>query len=233
LEERDNGKLREVLERQLKAGLADVPESFAPEHIAVAYEPVWAIGTGRVAGSVEIVEAHGLVRSFLESFYPQKGREIRILYGGSLSVRYKDIELSAGLSGQNGNKILNRKRGQYIWTNDTNVDADLAVNRWHGEGTSNSYPSASGLRRGWNQKMSDFFVEDGSWFRIRDIQLAYYVRRKQTGGYRLPEAKITLTADRPLTLFRYNGFNPEVAYGIDTQTYPTPASYMVGLNLTF
>lgn len=84
LEERDGGMLREVLERQLKTGLADVPESFAPEHIAVAYEPVWAIGTGRVAGSAEIIEAHGIIRTFLKSLYTEKGSEIRILYGGSV-----------------------------------------------------------------------------------------------------------------------------------------------------
>ena len=84
LEERDGGALQEVLERQLKAGLADVPESFAPEHIAVAYEPVWAIGTGRVAGPAEIVETHSFIRTFLKSRYPEKGNEVRILYGGSV-----------------------------------------------------------------------------------------------------------------------------------------------------
>jgi len=44
---------------------------------------------------------------------------------------------------------------------------------------------------------------------------------------------VSLTADRPLTLFSYNGFNPEVASGIDTQTYPIPAVYTVGLSIKF
>ena len=75
-----------------------------------------------------------------------------------------NFDFSASMYGQTGNKILNRKRGEVIWTNDENMDANLADNRWHGEGTSNTYPSSAGLRKPWNQVMSNYFVEDGSFF---------------------------------------------------------------------
>lgn len=84
LEERDSGTLGAVLDRQLTAGLAGVPDTVSPKELAVAYEPVWAIGTGRVAGPKEILEAHALVRTFLEKRFPGQGKEIRILYGGSV-----------------------------------------------------------------------------------------------------------------------------------------------------
>jgi triosephosphate isomerase len=84
LEEREKGNLRPVLERQLEAGLAAVDPSFLPQRLAVAYEPVWAIGTGKVAGSPEILESHAEIRSFLQGKYPAQGGEIRILYGGSV-----------------------------------------------------------------------------------------------------------------------------------------------------
>ncbi len=84
LEERDSGKLGEVLVRQMEAGLADVASDIAPERIALAYEPVWAIGTGRVAGPAEIVASHAVVRDFLKKRFPAQGQEIRILYGGSV-----------------------------------------------------------------------------------------------------------------------------------------------------
>ena len=113
------------------------------------------------------------------------------------------------------------------------MDADLAVNRWHGEGTSNKYPSSAGLRKGWNQKMSTYFVEDGSFFRIQNVQLAYNIKKKQLFGTSLPNMRVSLTAERPLTMFKYNGFNPEVANGVDTQTYPIPAVYTIGLNINF
>ena len=166
-------------------------------------------------------------RVILGSYFPS------FMYGFNFGITYKNFEFSANMLGQKGNKILNRKRGEVIWTNDGNMDADLAINRWHGEGTSNKYPSSSGLRRGWNQKMSDYFVEDGSYFRVQNVQLAYNITGKKLFGTQLPATRISLTADRPLTSFKYNGFNPEVANGIDTQTYPIPAVYTIGLNINF
>lgn len=154
-------------------------------------------------------------------------------YGGSLGLAYKNIEFSMNIMGQSGNKILNRKRGEIIWTNDTNIDADLANGLWNGEGTSNKYPSASGLRRGWNQNFSDYLVEDGAFFRIQNAQLAYNLKGSELFGEGMPDARVTLTAERPLTLFKYNGFNPEIPDGIDRQFYPVPAVFTVGLNLKF
>jgi triosephosphate isomerase len=84
LEEREGGSLRPVLDRQLEAGLAAVDAAFLPRRLAVAYEPVWAIGTGKVAGPSEILESHAVIRSFLQEKYPALGGEIRILYGGSV-----------------------------------------------------------------------------------------------------------------------------------------------------
>ncbi|MCB0470200.1 MAG: TonB-dependent receptor [Flavobacteriaceae bacterium] len=155
----------------------------------------------------------------------------KFTYGGNIGINYGDFEFSLSIYGQTGNKILNRKRGEVIWTPDQNMDADLAINRWHGEGTTNSYPSSAGLRKGWNQKMSDFYVEDGDFFRIQNIQLAYNLRGKKLAGANMPDTKIIFTAERPFTSFKYNGFNPEVNDGIDTQTYPVPAIYTLGLNI--
>ncbi len=163
-------------------------------------------------------------RVILGSFLP------KFTYGGNLGMTYKNIDFSLSFYGQGGNKILNRKRGEIIFTNDTNMDADLAINRWHGEGTSNTYPSSAGLRKGWNQQLSDFWVEDGDFFRIQNIQLAYNIPGKSLGK-NMPDARVYITAERPLTLFNYNGFSPEVSNGVDRQTYPIPAIYTIGLNL--
>nr|WP_321487133.1 TonB-dependent receptor [uncultured Draconibacterium sp.] len=154
-------------------------------------------------------------------------------YGGFIGVNYKDFEFSMNIMGQTGNKILNRKRGEIIWTNDTNIDADLSKGLWTGEGTSNKYPSASALRRGWNQNFSDYLVEDGNFFRIQNIQLAYNIDGKKLFGAGMPDARVFVTAEKPLTVFKYNGFNPEVDNGIDRQFYPVPAVYTIGVNLKF
>lgn len=164
-------------------------------------------------------------RVVLGSFLP------RLTYGANLGFTYKNWDFSALIQGQGGYSILNRKRGEIIFTNDTNIDAELANNLWRGEGTSNRYPSAAGLRRGWNQNMSDFFVEDGSYWRVQNIQVNYSFINKELFGVKMPRTVVSLTAERPLTFFNYNGFNPEVPNGIDRQVYPIPAIYTLGLNI--
>ncbi|MCE4565952.1 TonB-dependent receptor [Maribellus sp. CM-23] len=186
-------------------------------------------------------EGYGIIdgedRVVLGSYLPS------FTYGANLGIQYKNFEFSASIFGQNGNKILNRRRGEVIWTSDLNMDADLAINRTQIELDSDNnvvsvikpgkYPSSKALRKGWNQRMSDYLVEDGSFFRIQNIQLAYNLRNQQWFGASLPECKVTLTAERPLSIFKYNGFNPEIENGIDRQTYPIPAVYTVGLNVKF
>ena len=149
-------------------------------------------------------------------------------YGGSLQLDYKAWELSVQVYGQGGNSILNRNRAEVIRTQGRNIDAELAVNRWHGEGTTNSFPSSEGYRQLWNQRMSEFWLEEGDFFRIQNIQLAYTLSHKN-----LPEMRFSLTADRPFQWSKsFNGFNPEVGFdGIDLQTYPTPSVYTFGVSV--
>ena len=84
LEERENGSTFNVLEKQLNHGLKNV-EAFAGKELVVAYEPVWAIGTGKTATADQANEAIGLIRSFLAKKYDKGLAEsVRILYGGSV-----------------------------------------------------------------------------------------------------------------------------------------------------
>ncbi|MCH4821784.1 TonB-dependent receptor [Gramella lutea] len=159
-------------------------------------------------------------RVILGSFLPD------FTFGGNIGLNYKAFDFSMSFYGQVGNKILNRKRGEIIFTQDTNMDADLAINRWHGEGTSNTYPSSAGLRKLWNQQLSEFWVEDGDFFRIQNIQVGYTIKSDD-----LPQTRVYFTAERPFTFFDYNGFDPEVNDGVDRQTYPVPSIYTVGINV--
>lgn len=166
-------------------------------------------------------------RVILGSYFPT------FMYGGYITIRWAAFDFSTNVYGQIGNKILNRRRGELIWTPDGNLDAELAEGRWHGEGTSNEFPSAQGLRKGWNQKMSDYFVQDGSFFRIQNIQIGYTIKDVKWFGGNFPQTRIAFTAERPLTLFKYNGFTPEVDNGWDYQVYPIPSIYTVNLNVKF
>ena len=166
-------------------------------------------------------------RTILGSIFPD------LTYGINLGMNWRNLDFSMNVFGQMGNQILNRKRGEIIFTNDTNMDADLAINRWHGEGTTNEYPSSAGLRKAWNQRMSNFWVEDGDFFRIQNVQLGYNLNQLQITPNQVVDIRVYITAEKPWTQFDYNGFNPEVADGVDREVYPVPAIYTMGLNVKF
>ena len=84
LEERDNGTTYEVLEKQLARGLKDMAKEDVSRMI-IAYEPIWAIGTGRTATPQQAQEAHKFIRDFIEKhFEKEASMKIRIQYGGSV-----------------------------------------------------------------------------------------------------------------------------------------------------
>jgi len=85
---RDSGKAEAFVARQLKASLPSVEETgeaFSAK-LAVAYEPVWAIGTGRVAAVADVVAMHAALRPVLVGAYGEAGEKVRILYGGSVNA---------------------------------------------------------------------------------------------------------------------------------------------------
>lgn len=151
-------------------------------------------------------------------------------YGGNIGVDYKNFDLSVRIYGQGGNIIFNSSRAEVFRNQGRNIDAQLAENRWHGEGTSNSYPSSEGYRVAWNQKASRFWLEDGKFFRVQNIQLGYSIEKRN----KIPEMRFTLTADRPYVWSKSKSTNVEVGFdGIDSGTYPTPSVFTVGWSVKF
>ncbi len=163
----------------------------------------------------------------------------KVTYGANLGCNYKNFELNVMLQGQAGNKILNMNRARRLWYSDMNGDAKLVTNLWSGDGSTNSYPSAYGTTKAWNNAASSFFVENGSYLRIQNVQLAYTFKlAKQQGA---PQLRLSLTADRPLIFTKYSGFTPEITgaindlknLGYDNQVYPASATYSIGWRLIF
>ncbi|MDB5034880.1 MAG: triosephosphate isomerase [Chlorobi bacterium] len=84
--EREKGLMREVVERQVRTALDGILE-FAARTCAIAYEPIWAIGTGENATPEQIEEAHGFIREIIGQIYtPEVAEDIPILYGGSMNA---------------------------------------------------------------------------------------------------------------------------------------------------
>lgn len=84
LQQRDEGSMEEVLKEQIESSLKDIPED-SRERIVLAYEPVWAIGTGQVATLKQAAEAHGICRDILKNLFGEDAADkVPILYGGSV-----------------------------------------------------------------------------------------------------------------------------------------------------
>jgi triosephosphate isomerase len=86
LEEREAGKTFDVIKREVESGLADVDS----DNLVVAYEPIWAIGTGKTATIEQAQEIHAYIRKILGNIYGNKAEDIRILYGGSVTPENVD-----------------------------------------------------------------------------------------------------------------------------------------------
>ncbi|SHJ38909.1 TonB-linked outer membrane protein, SusC/RagA family [Arenibacter nanhaiticus] len=209
------------------AGVYQTPEEIQADPAAQA-----AIADGLVVqpGDFRFVDHNGDMvidaqdRVDLGSYLPTYS------FGFNLGLNYKTWDFSLNVIGQGGNVIANQKRFAIRQTPDPNIDRDFAINRWHGEGTSSTYPSARGIRNPWsNQFLNSFFVEKGDFVRLQNVTLGYTM--PQLKGKFNPNIRFYLTAERPLTLFDYNGFTPEVSDGRDNQTYPIPGVYTLGVNI--
>lgn len=158
----------------------------------------------------------------------------KLTYGANIGLGWKNLDFSMNFSGVAGNHIVNQKRGVRRFAGNINYDANLVENRWHGEGTSNRYPSAAGLVKNWNiGQFNSFLVEKGDYFRIQNIQLGYTFENIAAKGKKGPALRLYVNADNPFTFFKYNGFTPEIGSGFDTVTYPMAATYSFGVRLTY
>lgn len=83
LDEREKGKLKNILTTQLESIFTGIPTDKVSSMV-IAYEPVWAIGTGKTANTDDIIEAHAIIRELLQKILGDKGTNVRILYGGSV-----------------------------------------------------------------------------------------------------------------------------------------------------
>lgn len=157
-----------------------------------------------------------------------------LIAGIDFGLNYRQFDLSLGLQGQIGNKILNAKRMNRDVFTDGNYDQDFYKNRWTLYNKSEKYPSAEAYNFSFIQQANDFFIEDGSYIRIQNIQVGYTTEKLKF----IPKLRIYLSSQRPFTFFTYNGFTPEVggtpiSSGIDNSVYPMQSIYTLGLKMNF
>lgn len=153
--------------------------------------------------------------------------------GGNLGFEYKNIDFNLSYQGQFNHQIYNMKRTARKYQPALNMDEAWYNNRWTGEGSTNSYPSALGSVKDWNiGKTNSFFVEDADYFTIQNIQVGYTFNNivKSNIGSKL---RLSLTAERPFNFFSYNGFTTNIADGLDSNVYPLASSFSFGVKFIY
>jgi TonB-linked SusC/RagA family outer membrane protein len=157
-----------------------------------------------------------------------------LISGIDLGVNYKKFDIGLSLYGQIGNKILNSKRMNRDIFSDGNYDQDFVDNRWTDDNHSDTYPSAQAYSFSYTQQANDFFVENGSFIRIQNLQVGYTISEIK----QIKMLRVYISAQRPYSFFTYNGFTPEIggspiSAGVDNSVYPMQAIYSLGLKANF
>lgn len=157
-------------------------------------------------------------------------------YGVNLSANYKGFDFSIFLQGVYGNDIFNGLKRHDLTT--SNMPAYF-LGRWTGEGSTNELPrfSWSDANGNWT-RISDLYIENGAYARIRNLQIGYTLPLKQWNAP-LSKVRVYASFDNLATFTKYRGYDPEIGarapldISIDRGIYPQPRTYRMGLNVTF
>ncbi len=154
---------------------------------------------------------------------------------GGLSLKNFDFKLQ--LQGTYGNDIFQGFKFRTEGANFFNYTKNVWNNRWTGPGTSNTLPRLNTSDPNNNMRSSTYYVEDGSYLRLRNVQIGYRIPSQVS---RLRSARVYFSIQNALTFTKYSGFDPEIGtnrannplyIGIDETNYPLPRIYTVGINV--
>ncbi|MBD5175212.1 MAG: TonB-dependent receptor [Bacteroidales bacterium] len=157
-------------------------------------------------------------------------------FGMTNTFSYKNFNLSIFLQGSYGNDIFNASRMETEGMYDGKNQTTEVLNRWRIPGQITDMPKA-----GWNMRNSTYFIEDGSYLRVKDISLSYDITGKWMKKAGISRIQPYFTASNLITFTHYSGMDPEVnqwgnsgaVQGIDWGTYPHCKSYVFGVNVEF
>lgn len=185
-------------------------------------------------GDLKFVDVNGdgvispLDRTYLGSPIP------KFIFGFSAGFEYRNLDFSLSIQGQTGNKIFNGK--EVVRPDPYNFEAHV-MDRWTGPGTSDTEPRPS--FGGYNYNISDRFLYDGSFVRIRNVILGYTLPKDWSKKIYMQNLRVYVKADNLYTFTKFTGYTPEIGSGgvldngIDNGIYPITAVYSFGVNFTF
>jgi TonB-linked SusC/RagA family outer membrane protein len=154
--------------------------------------------------------------------------------GMAINMKYKAFDLSANFYAAVGQEIIRNFERQQPYAN----QLSYVINRWTGPGSTNEHPRVT-TDPTRNTVFSSYYVEDGSFLRMKNIQLGYRFPKALLKKIKTDNIRIYLSANNLFTLTRYQGYDPDIgsagvlSSGVDFGMYPQAKSYMVGLQMSF
>jgi len=156
------------------------------------------------------------------------------IYSLNNTFKIGSFDLNIFLQGVYGNDIFNANR---LYTENMSVTTNQStavLDRWTGQGTSNTLPRAIFGDPNNNSRPSTRYIEDGSYLRLKNVNLTYNLPVDSFNNSPISSAKVYLSGQNLITITDYSGFDPEVgANGIDNNIYPVTRTFTVGLNVGF
>jgi len=159
-------------------------------------------------------------------------------YGINGYLTYKGIDLNVLVTGSYGNDVLNAIK-PYSATGEGyyNSEKGLLERGWNGENSTNTQPMIKSVDQNQNFRYSDYFIEDGSYIRLKNIQLAYNLPESILTPLKIKKVKIYVSAENVFTITPFSGLDPDMGgrpteRGIDWGHYPLPKRFTIGLKLT-
>ena len=162
-----------------------------------------------------------------------------VTFGFTLGAEWKGFDFNAAFQGTLGNDVFDfAQRGDVPAMN----RPSWIMDRWHGEGTSNKIPRMTSANPNGNWQSSDLFIKNGSYMRLKTIQLGYTLPQNLTRVASIQRLRFYVSAENLLTITGYDGFDPELgggdgasatAMGVDKGIYPQSRTIYVGANITF
>ena len=154
--------------------------------------------------------------------------------GMNFSFDYKNFDFNMYAFASIGNDIVRNYERNLALTNRPTYFLD----RWTGPGTSNTFPRVTTGATG-NTLFSDFYVEDGSFVRLQNVQFGYTLNENTLKGSGIDKLRFYFSASNLVTLTKYKGFDPTtsngspIGGGIDQGFYPSPKTFLIGFNVNF
>lgn len=164
-------------------------------------------------------------------------------YGVNLGANYKQWDLNLFFNGVSGNTILNSNRYRGFFDTDGNYLAE-ALNAWTPSNTNTNIPRNTQADNGFNRRMSDFYLENGAYFRLRNAQVGYNFSDSILERIKLSKLRLYVSAINVFTISDYTGYYPEIGrngrggnsqfnLGVDEGVIPIPRTYQLGLQISF